>query len=272
MTQFRELSAKRAAYIRDLLRHKRIRDTEQMFILEGSKPIKELLGNGDSRLRTIVVTQPFLNQCEATLRQLLEASHQQVWTCHTTLFDSISNTTNPLGILGLVEKPRWDEQALLEQEHLFGLYGEELQDPTNVGTFIRTAAALGVDAVWLSEGSADIFNPKVVRGTVGTILRLPIFYVTHPAVFSQTGCSLYAASPSRQGTLPITDVTEMASKTIVAFGNESRGLSQELLKRATTRFHIPVGRGVESLNVAASAAIATFHFSNLHKRPKSNTP
>ena len=266
MSIFRELSAKRAAHIRDLLRHKRVRDAENTFIIEGSKPITELLGKGDNRLRTIVVTQPFLEQCDPVLTQLLEASHQQVFTCQTILFDSIAHTTNPSGILGIVDKPKWNEREILSRERFLGLYGERVQDPTNVGTFIRTAAALGVDAVWLSTDSADIFNPKVVRGTVGTVLRLPIFYVTHPALFTQEGCSLYATEPSRQGTLSITNISEVAPKTIIAFGNESRGLSLQFLQRATTRFHIPVERGVESLNVAASAAIATFYFSELHKQ------
>ena len=265
MTLFRTLPAKRAAHIRELLRHKRVRDAENLFIMEGSKPIAELLGKGDSRLQTLVVTEPFFEQCDPALKRLLEASRHRVLTCQTRLFDSISHTINPSGILGVVEKPTWNQRELLDRKRLFGVYGERLQDPTNVGVLIRTAAALGVDAVWLSEDSADVFNPKVVRATVGTVLRLPIFYLAHPALFTQEGCALYATEPPRQGTLSLASISTVASKTILAFGNESRGLSTQLLQRATTRFHIPVERGVESLNVAASAAIATFYFSRLHR-------
>jgi len=169
----------------------------------------------------------------------------------------------PQGILAVVRQPRWDEAQVLRQSHVLGLYGDRLQDPANVGAIIRTAAALNLSGVWLSADSADHFSPKVVRATVGTILRLPIFPTRDFQAFSSYGCDIYAAVLDSVDRVPLRRIRTIPSRLMIAVGNEGAGLTLDLVKASRVRFSIPLAEGVESLNVAATAAISAFYFSGL---------
>jgi TrmH family RNA methyltransferase len=116
----------------------------------------------------------------------------------------------------------------------------------------------------MAPHSVDVFNPKVVRGTAGTLFQLPIFSHTSAEQLLQLGCTIMAANVEvGEGTVPIRSIQARPARTIVAIGSESRGLSEAVLKAATVRFTIPLKPGVESLNAATAAAIALFHFSGL---------
>ena len=177
----------------------------------------------------------------------------------------MSDLDTPQGILAVVQKPTWDEEDILRQPTVSGIFGENLQDPANVGAIIRTAAALNLSALWLTPESADVYHPKAVRATSGSLLSLPIFIARDVSGLIRHGCQIFAAEVTGNGTVPIDEIRQVPRKLILAVGNESRGLSGQLGKQATTRFTIPLGRGVESLNVAATVAIATFYFSRLPK-------
>lgn len=274
MASLATLSSAKATLIRDLLRHKKARDAAQTFVIEGMKPIHELLRTQARSVEAIVVTPHYLDKSEAGLRRALEQGPAPTYICRQQVFDKISDVRTPVGILAIVRQPRWDQEEIFRQPSVFGLYGESLQDPANVGAIIRTAAAFGLDGVWLSADSADVFNPKVVRATAGTLLTLPIFSVTSGgrsgahsvAVFARNNCALLVADPSSRRSRDIRQFTRIPARTILAFGNESRGLSEATDKQAALRFHIPVNRAVDSLNVAASAAIVMFYFSRLPRQ------
>ena len=264
MPRIADLSSAKAALIRDLLREKKTRDAEGAFVIEGSKPIQELAERGTASVEALVVTQAWLDQGEPRLRRWLERADAPVYRCRESVFDRLSDVQTSQGILAVVGKPAWDQEAIFTRRHLFGIFGEGLQDPANVGAIIRTAAAFGLDALWLSADSADIYSPKVVRATAGTLLTLPVFAVTDaPSLFARQGCALIAAEPPGSGSAPIREIAKLPYRAVLAFGNESRGLSAGTLRQAAIRFHIPVSPTVESLNVAASAAIAAFYFSAL---------
>ena len=134
-----------------------------------------------------------------------------------------------------------------------------MQDPANVGTIIRTAAALNIDALWLTPESADIYNPKVVRASAGAVLSLPIFPAKDVVRLTSLGIIVFAAVASERKAVNMETIRMIPKRLILAVGNESRGLSALTLKHAACRFTIPLSRHVESLNVAASAAIALHH-------------
>jgi len=263
MLLFPELPATKADLVRGLLRDKRTRDAARAFVIEGVKPIRELLAAGKESVRLLVVTETFLETCEPRFRRVLESARGSVYQCPARVFSKLADVVTPLGILAAVAQPRWDLSAILARPRLLGLYGECIQDPANVGAIIRTAGAFGLDAVWLTKDSADVFNPKVVRATAGMVLRVPTFTLQDTAVFEEHACSLLAAQIGHKASRAIHEITELPSRAILAFGNESRGLSQATLKQAAVRFNIPIAQGVESLNVAASAAIAAFYFRGL---------
>ena len=91
------------------------------------------------------------------------------------LFAAVCDTENPQGILAVCKKLDWDEDAVFAKEAPFFLLAEELNDPGNLGTVIRTADACGADAVFLSKGSVDLHNPKVLRSTMGSMFHVPVF-------------------------------------------------------------------------------------------------
>jgi TrmH family RNA methyltransferase len=267
MAQVRPLPTTKATLIRKLLRDKKVRDSERAFVLEGEKPLRELLPNPSIQIRMLVVTPTFMQQTEHSFLRTLTQHPASVYLCTETFFAKLSDVRTAPGLLAVIEKPRWDEREILGRPQLFGVYGEQLQDPTNVGTLIRTAVAFGVDALWLSPDSADPYNPKVARGTAGTLLQLPIFVTKDAAVFAQHNCVLLAAESSGSKGQDIRAITRISQRTIVALGNESRGLSDATLKHAAARFHIPIDPHVDSLNVAAAAAICLFHLKHLPRQP-----
>jgi len=266
MPPFAPLPSAKAALIRKLLRQKKARDAERAFVIEGLKPTLELLRTSPSALRAVVVTPACLEKSGSELRPALEQAAAQIYTCRDTVFDTLSDVRTSQGILAVVSQPDWNEEVILGRPRLFGIYGECLQDPANVGAIIRTAAAFGVDACWLSSDSADVFNPKVVRATTGAVLKLPVFPLIDLGLFARHRCTILAAEPPRAGSVDLHTIRHVPTRMILALGNESRGLSEATLKQASNRVHIPVSPAVESLNVAASAAIALFYLSGLPRQ------
>jgi TrmH family RNA methyltransferase len=260
-SSFAELTAAQSSRIKRLLKEKQARDADHAFVMEGSKPIRELLRVKSPAFEAVVVTQPYLDTCEPAVRRSLDS--QPVYLCRNTLFEKLSDATTSQGILAVLKKPVWDQTAMFKRPQVLGIYGECLQDPTNVGAIVRTAAALGLDGFWLSADSADVFNPKIVRATAGTLLKLPVFFIKDVGEFSRAHCTILAADSSGKHAKRMDEITGIPSKTIIAVGNESRGLSSDTLRAAAIRFHIPISSDAESLNVAASAAIAAFYFSRV---------
>lgn len=250
-----------------MLERKWTRDHEQAFVVEGARPVTELLRKQSPALTLIVLSLGFLLKQSGDVAHLLRHSHAPVYELDAHLFERLSDVESTQGILAIVQKPRWIERTIFDQPHVFGLFGDQVQDPGNVGTLIRIAAALGVDALWLTRDSADVFSPKIVRATAGAVLGLPIFQCIGPRTFVEHQCALLAAETSSSGSTPIRDIRSIPARAVVAVGNESRGLGKAALDMAALRFHIPIQKDVESLNVAAAAAISLFYLSGLPREP-----
>lgn len=168
----------------------------------------------------------------------------------TTLFDAISPVETPVGLLALYTIPRPDE---LTPE--FAVLLENIQDPGNLGTILRTAAAAGVEAVYLSKGCAEAWSPKALRAAMGAHFALAIHEQTDlvqlcshlPRIIAtrlDAGQSLYDLN--------------LHGSVAFLFGNEGAGLSDELAQCATDSVTIPMPGKSESLNVAAAAAVCLF--------------
>jgi TrmH family RNA methyltransferase len=234
-------------------------------VVEGAHAVRDLLTRYPGQILTIVTAYGYLRKEGQGDRLIRLASSTQQYACPDHQFSKWSDLDAPQGILAVVRQPTWDEGDVLRQPTVFGIFGETLQDPTNVGAIIRTAAALNASALWLTPESADVYHPKAVRATSGVLLALPIFIAWDVSGLIRQGCQIFAAEATGNGTVPIDEIRQVPRKLILAVGNESRGLSAQLVKQATTRFTIPLSRGVESLNVAATVAIAAFHLSRLPK-------
>ena len=260
------LTRSQGAHIRGLLREKSVRAQSGSFVVEGSHAVEDLLTRYPDQILAIVSTQGYLPRRGRDGRVIRVASSTKQYFCSDLQFSRLSDLDAPQGILAVVRQPTWDEGNVLRQPTVLGIFGEELQDPTNVGAIIRTAAALNLSALWLTPESADVYHPKVVRATSGSLLSLPIFIARDVSGLIRQDCGIFAAEATGNGTVPIDEIRQVPRRLILAVGNEGRGLSAQLNSQATTRFTIPLSRGVESLNVAATVAIAAFHFSRLPKR------
>jgi TrmH family RNA methyltransferase len=265
--QFPHLPRTKAHLIKGLLERKRTRDQEQAFVIEGTSPVIELLRQQSPGLVLIALSRRFVEKQPRDLLRLFLSSHAPVYELDDYLFERLSDVESTQGILAVVRRPVWAERAIWNQPNVFGLFGDQIQDPGNVGTLIRIAAAFGVSALWLTRDSADVFSPKIIRATAGAVLRLPIFHCLGPEVFSEHACTLLAAETSSSRSISLRDIRSIPRRAVLAVGNESRGLAKATFDAATVRFHIPIEKEVESLNVAAAAAISLFYLSGLPRDP-----
>ena len=260
------LTRAQGARLRALLQDKQVRAKEGAFVVEGAKAVGDLLTRFPEQILTLVITPPYLARESPAIRHRRHGVTAKQYSCTEQRFGNLSEVEAPQGILAVIQQPKWDEEKVLSQSNILGIFGERLQDPANVGAITRTAAALHADALWLTPESADVYNPKVVRAASGALLSLPIFLAPDVSGLIQRGCQVYAADVSSCGTIPIDEIGEAPRKLVLAVGNEGRGLSIATSKTAVLRFTIPLSRDVESLNVAATIAISLFYFSRLPKR------
>jgi TrmH family RNA methyltransferase len=163
------------------------------------------------------------------------------------VFDALTETRHPQSVIGLFERPRGDAAAILARRDTVAIALDGVQDPGNVGTIVRLAAAFDAAGVLLLPGCADPFAPKAIRASAGAILNVPVAEITM-AELLMTPQALFATSMSGAAFDP------PARDAILVFGNEGAGVSREILDAATL-IAIPMSARVESLNVASSAAI-----------------
>jgi len=187
----------------------------------------------------------------AEAQMLLATDAKKIAVLDDKLFDQLAPVEEPSGVLCLIAIP-----APLKRPEQFCLLLEDIQDPGNLGSMLRTAAAAGADAVYLSKGCTDAWSPKALRGGMGAQFQLALHeqadLVTAARNFRG---KVIATSLAASDSLYALDLTGPSA---FVFGNEGAGLSDEILACATHRIRIPMPGQVESLNAAAAAAICLF--------------
>lgn len=268
---------KRIKYIRSLLEKGGIRKKNHSFVVEGIKLVDEALEYGN--VLDIIASESLYEDIvsgDLTRNALLSDNGKHIikqvkqgtslTVVSDAVFKSVSKTITPQGILAEVEMPK---HRLLEENFLEIAYEktgkikllilEDTADPGNLGTIMRTAEAAGVTGVIMGKGTVDIFNPKVVRSTMGSIFRLPFAYVDDlKAVIlrlKRDGISFYATH--LKGKESYRDIS-YSDKAGILIGNEARGLSDEIANLADTYVIIPMQGKVESLNAAVAAALMMY--------------
>ncbi|MBQ4259255.1 MAG: RNA methyltransferase [Lachnospiraceae bacterium] len=175
------------------------------------------------------------------------------------VFRKMSDTQTPQGILCVVKRPSYGIEDLLASENPMLVVLENLQDPGNVGTIVRTGEGAGVTGVILSEGSVDIYNPKTIRATMGSIYRVPVVYagnlVEVTELLRKRNIKSYAAHLAGEKYYNECDL-----RTGCAFliGNEGNGLTEELAAAADEYLKIPMEGQVESLNAAIATSLLMY--------------
>lgn len=232
------------AHLKALANDGAYREKTRQYVCDGEKLLREALDAG--ALVTLVLW------AEKPAFALPESIAQ--YCCPEGLMQFVSPLKNSKGPVFAVVMPENDGGAPAEKpEGVLVLEG--VQDPGNVGTVIRTAAAMGISAVVLVGGCADLYNPKTVRATMGAIFRQTVLEMNLDELkdyVNQNGLNLYGAALSESAQ----DIRKLEMKhTAVAVGSEGRGLSQALLALCSGQLIIPMSPGSESLNAAVAAAI-----------------
>lgn len=175
------------------------------------------------------------------------------------VFASACDTRTPQGILTVVKIPSYTEEQVLGGDDPFLIVLEDLQDPGNVGTILRTAEGAGATGIVVSRRTADLFQPKTIRATMGSVYRMPILETDHPAEFlsklSAKGIRTFAAHLNGTESYRAQDYT---GPTALLIGNEGNGLSDEMARCADCLVRIPMEGRVESLNAAVAAAVLMY--------------
>ena len=268
---------KKIKYIRSLLEKGNIRKKNHQFVVEGIKLTDEALECGKV-LEVVCAKRLYdeINSSDLSGNRLLAENDKNITNyvkkgssllvVSDTVFKSVSETKTPQGILAVVEMPDYGlldkgflEQAYTKNGKIKLLVLEDTADPGNLGTIMRTAEAAGVTGVIMGKGTVDIFNPKVVRSTMGSIFRLPFAYVEDLKEtikeLKEQRISFYATH--LKGKKSYKDI-KYSDRSAILVGNEARGLSNEVADLADIYVIIPMQGKVESLNAAVAAALMMY--------------
>ena len=228
---------------------KKARDESGLFVVEGQKQVSEIPGDWP--------VEYFVTAHDSNM-----PGGAKTYIVSQDMLRKISDTDTPQGILAVVHKKHYDIKEVLKGDRGLFLLLDTIQDPGNLGTIIRTAHAYGVKGVFISKNSVDVFSPKVVRATMGSVFKVPLFQECLPeqimAEFINESIKTYALAINSN--MYVSD-TKFADKTALIVGNESKGIGDSILKAADYSVKIKMLSDIDSLNAAVACSIALYEAS-----------
>ena len=241
-------------YIKKLISSASFRREEGLFAAEGLRLCCDALISG-AEIMTAVFSESFIEK-DPSFAEKLKGTGCELVFVRDSIFSALSDTKTPQGVLFVIKRldktPDFDKMK--KNGKILAL--ETVQDPVNLGAILRSAEALGIDAVALSRDCCDIYSPKVIRGSMGAVFRQPFFTVDDmPGFireFNKTGASFAAVLDRDSAKVGDCDFSSLS---MCVLGNEGNGLSSDTVAACTHKLFIPMSGGAESLNVSAAAAI-----------------
>lgn len=241
-----------------------LRNKENCFIIEGIKLFSEVPSH---RIIKSYVTDTFFENLSADMKKKVETSPYELVS--DEVFKKMSDTVTPQGILTVVRRTVLPVTEIIRDEEKTGdtvksksrlfLLLEDINDPGNLGTILRTSEAAGVRGIIMSRNTVDIYNPKVVRSTMGAIFRMPFTYTESMEetieLLKSNGIRIYAAHLKGKEEYYRKDYRQ---PTAFIIGNESNGISEAVAQQADELIKIPMLGRVESLNAACAATILMY--------------
>lgn len=230
----------------------KVRRQKKLFVVEGIKMFREI---PKDKLVSVFVSEKFEKENEELL------SHTDYILLSDSVFKKISDTVTPQGILAIVKQNEFTVEDIIERrdkERSCIVVLDRLQDPGNLGTIVRTGEGAGITGIVMSNDSVDLYNPKVIRSTMGSVFRVPVAVVPdlQDAIkkMKQNGIETYAAHLNgmeyQKGAF--------GKNIALLIGNEAKGLSDEVSVMADKLIKIPMEGKVESLNAAVATAILMY--------------
>ncbi|MCR4605819.1 MAG: RNA methyltransferase [Eubacterium sp.] len=250
--------------IKKLLEKSKTRSEEKAFVMEGVRAVREAQKCG--LIKELYITESVFERMSENTEVDVIFNDNNIGVREVVkddIFDKISDTKNPQGILAVVSMPNSLETQIDNKEKASILILDEVRDPGNIGTIIRTAEGAGFDAILFTKGCADIYQPKVVRSTMGSVLRVPCIRCEEDTgselkKIKNRGYTLYATA--LENAEEYSKVT-YNNKSAVVIGNEANGVSKATLEASDFRIKIPMKGELESLNAAVAAALVMYKVS-----------
>ena len=239
-----------------LQKKSRLRDEKGIFLVEGPRMTEEIPAE---RIEKVYASESFAKKN----KEFLEKLQAPVELLTDTVFAYVSDTKTPQGILLVMEQRSCEICEMLDLDAQgrkpLLMVLDNLQDPGNLGTILRAGEAAGVTGVIMSHDCVDIYNPKVIRSTMGSVYRMPFVYVEHLPetleVLAEAGIHSYAAHLKGKNSYDQEDYTR---GTAFLIGNEGNGLRDEVADAAECYIKIPMCGEVESLNAAVASSVLMF--------------
>ena len=220
----------------NLKKKRKLRDEESVFLVEGIRMFREVPLD---KLKEVYVSESFYKKEKDTVKEVLKDSKVRVEELTDTVFAHASDTKTPQGILCVVEQMNHEINELTSAKCPLIMVLDHLQDPGNLGTILRTAEGAGVTGILMDRECVDVYNPKTIRSTMGSIYRMPFVYVEDLGKGIQ-------------------DLKDLTNPCAFLIGNEGNGLRREIADMADCYVKIPMLGQVESLNAAIASSVLMF--------------
>lgn len=233
------------------LKEKKYRDEFNEYIVEGLRLVNEAIKE-NVNIKNIIVCEDYLKDNE-----IAECSLEKTYV-NKIVFDSITEVKNPQGILAIIEKEGTDLNINYNEDVIVVL--DNIQDPGNIGTILRTVDSIGLTQIIVSKGSADAYNSKVIRSTMGAIFRVKIIesenLVELLTNMQNEGYKVVSSILETDKTIYDIDY----NKSIVIVGNEGNGISKEIIEISDEKVKIPMLGKTESLNASVATGIILYEY------------
>lgn len=244
------------------LRKKNNRDEMDLFIIEGYRELLSAIDNGFTLESLFICPEFFLKDNEPKLIEKVIHKNTPVFELSPNIFSKISYRDRPDGLLAIAPQKHLSlkdlEKLIAKKEDFFCVVAEGIEKPGNLGTILRSCDAAGALFLIVCDRCTDIFNPNVVRASVGTLFTVPVVETTKKELFSfleKQKIKLCAATPSAKEIFTKVDLTK---KIALAMGCEQYGLSDEFLNKSSIKIKIPMMGKADSLNVASATTLMLY--------------
>ena len=238
-------------YVKKLISSSKFRAETKLFVIEGVRMCEEALKSKSKILKAF-----YTEKCTEKYPRLIDEianNSDQTFLVTESLIKVISDSQTPQGVVLVCEQKSWGNKDLGENIVLL----ENVQNPSNLGGIFRVCDALGIKDVFILGDSCDIYNPKVLRGSMGSIFRLNLFLKNDSVEciksLKNLKYKIYATVPKNNAT-PLNKI-DFSGKCGIIFGNEGNGIKEETIKACDCNITIPMNKETESLNVSVAAGI-----------------
>ena len=239
------------------LKDKKYRDESNEYVVEGVKLVEEAVKE-NAKIKQIIVCEDTTRTYEIPTHIMLEIAKYECISVSDKIFNIITQVTNPQGIMAIIEKNAQDVQIDYTQDIIVAL--DDIQDPGNLGTILRTVDSIGLNQILVSKGTTDSYNPKVVRSTMGAIFRVKIIECENleQTLKDVKKHKFQILVTSLQTENSIYDIKY--NKKAIVIGNEANGVEQTIQKMADIKVKIPMLGKTESLNASVATGIVLYEY------------